>query len=247
MRADLFYSHQKDAKEPTVFNLVLGSGGAKLALDKLPRLLPEAQFVFLTNYVVRVHSPKLHIHAVLKTLSLVRFHDFERKQGERALLTALASDALPNGVHYFTQPRQQVTPNWIPRRARADSLAEDSLTDTAFLISGAERAFSTPSLRKLVDAFVPVAKTSPGVASCRWVAAPSGDSFICVKATPQLVAEALSKKAFRSGMRSFHAKPYSREEVPIEGCPLFDAGSHSTAAPLIFPQAPAKEPPSSAS
>ena len=133
--------------------------GAKGALDKLPRLLPGAQFVFLTNYVVRVHSPKLHIHAVSKNLT--RLHDFERKQGERTLLAALASDALPNGVHYFTQPRQQAIPNWQPRRPRADAGMEETLTDVAFLISGAERAFSSSTLRNLVSAFVPIAKTSP--------------------------------------------------------------------------------------
>ena len=244
MRAELFYSHQKDAKEPAVFNLILGSGGAKVALDKLPRLLPGAQFVFLTNYVVRVHSPKLHIHAVIKNLA--RFHDFERKQGERPILAALASDVVKGGVHYFTPPRQQETTPFHPRRSSADNTVEESLTNDAFLISGAERAFSSLTLRKLVGEFVPLAKDSPGAVSCRWVAAPSGESFICVKTAPQLVAKALAKKTLRTSKRLFHARPYSRREVPIEGCSLFGPGAPANAAPLIFPQVPAKEQPASA-
>ena len=237
MRAEYFYSRQEDEKAK-VFNLVLGSGGAKATLGKLSRLLPGAHFVFLTNYVVRVHSPKLHVNAVIKALT--RFHAFELSHGERPLLAALASDAVDNGVHYFTPPRQSA-PRWQPRRPRTDIVLEVSPTDSCFLISGAVRAFSTASLHKLVAAFVPVAKDSPGVVSCRWVSAPSGEPFICVAATPQLVSEALSRESVRAGERTFHARRYIRQQVPIEGRALFAAAGQASSAPLVFPQAPPKE------
>ena len=57
----------------------------------------------------------------------------------------------------------------------------------------------------------------------------------------------LATKPFRSGKRLFHARPYRRDQVPIEGFPLFGEGPPSAAAPLVFPQAPARDPSSSAS
>ena len=232
MRADVFYSHQKSEDEPVVFNIVLGSLGAKGATDKLARLIPDAQFVFLTNYLVRVHSPRLSIKLVIKKLT--SYHAFETTQGERLTFAALASDILPNGIHYFSRPRQTQF-SQVPRALlQADRMEVPLTSPNAFLIAGAERCFSQAALRLLIAAFVPITKESPGAATYRWVSAPSGESYICVTSATEHVTAALNKNSLRFNKRLYYARPYNRSETPIEGTSLFK-DNNSFVAPLTFP------------
>ena len=232
MRADVFYSHQGSEDEPVVFNIVLGSLGAKGATDKISRLIPEAQFVFLTNYLVRVHSPRLTVKMVVKKLT--SYHAFETSQGERLTFAALASDLLPNGIHYFARSRQ-IQVSQVPRALlQADRLEVPLTSPNAFLIAGADRSFSQAALRLLIAAFVPITKDSPGAATYRWVSAPSGESYICVTTATEHVAAAIDKNSLRFNKRLYYARAYNRSETPIEGTPLFK-DDNSFVAPLTFP------------